>query len=50
MNPAHECRVGEILADRLPDVAVTLSSDVSPEMREYERFSTACANANVQPR
>jgi N-methylhydantoinase A len=48
-NPAHERRVGEILADRLPDVAVTLSSDVSPEMREYERFSTACANAYVQP-
>jgi N-methylhydantoinase A len=48
-NPAHEHRVGEILAERLPDVAVTLSSDVSPEMREYERFSTACANAYVQP-
>ena len=31
------------------DVAVTLSSDVSPEMREYERFSTACANAYIQP-
>ena len=48
-NPAHERRVGEILADRLPGVPVTLSSDVSPEMREYERFSTACANAYVQP-
>jgi N-methylhydantoinase A len=49
VNPAHERRVGEILAERLPDVAITLSSDVSPEMREYERFSTACANAYVQP-
>ena len=48
-NPAHERRVGGILADRLPGVPVTLSSDVSPEMREYERFSTACANAYVQP-
>ena len=48
-NPAHERRAGEILADRLPGVPVTLSSDVSPEMREYERFSTACANAYVQP-
>ena len=48
-NPSHERRVGEILADRLPGVPVTLSSDVSPEMREYERFSTACANAYVQP-
>jgi N-methylhydantoinase A len=48
-NPAHERRAGAILARRLPGVPVTLSSDVSPEMREYERFSTACANAYVQP-
>ncbi len=48
-NPDHERRVGEVIARRLPDVAVTLSSDVSPEMREYERFSTACANAYLQP-
>jgi N-methylhydantoinase A len=48
-NPAHERRAGEILAERLPGLAITLSSDVSPEMREYERFSTACANAYVQP-
>jgi N-methylhydantoinase A len=48
-NPVHERRAGEILAERLPEVPVTLSSDVSPEMREYERFSTACANAYIQP-
>jgi N-methylhydantoinase A len=48
-NPAHERRAGEILAERLPDVPITLSSEVSPEMREYERFSTACANAYIQP-
>ena len=48
-NPDHERRVGDAVAQRLPDVAVTLSSDVSPEMREYERFSTACANAYLQP-
>jgi N-methylhydantoinase A len=48
-NPAHERRAGDILAARLPEVAITLSCDVSPEMREYERFSTACANAYVQP-
>ncbi|HEX6840779.1 MAG TPA: hydantoinase/oxoprolinase family protein [Stellaceae bacterium] len=48
-NPAHERRVGALLAERLPQLALTLSSDVSPEMREYERFSTACANAYVQP-
>ncbi len=48
-NPAHERRAGMILAEHLPEVPVTLSSEVSPEMREYERFSTACANAYVQP-
>jgi len=48
-NPEHERRVGAAIARRLPNIAVTLSSDVSPEMREYERFSTACANAYLQP-
>jgi N-methylhydantoinase A len=48
-NPAHEIRSRDILAARLPGVSFTLSSEVSPEMREYERFSTACANAYVQP-
>ncbi len=48
-NPDHERRTGAALARRLPRVAITLSSDVSPEMREYERFSTACANAYIQP-
>ena len=48
-NPDHEQRIGEAVARRLPGVTVTLSSDVSPEMREYERFSTACANAYIQP-
>jgi N-methylhydantoinase A len=48
-NDAHERRAGELLAARLPGVALTLSSAVCPEIREYERFSTACANAYVQP-
>ncbi|MFI4948478.1 MAG: hydantoinase/oxoprolinase family protein [Alphaproteobacteria bacterium] len=48
-NPAHEQRTRDILAARLPGVSLTLSCEVSPEMREYERFSTACANAYVQP-
>jgi N-methylhydantoinase A len=48
-NPEHERRVGAAIVRRLPNIAVTLSSDVSPEMREYERFSTACANAYLQP-
>ena len=49
VNPAHEQRAYEILSAGLPDVTFTLSSEVAPEMREYERFSTACANAYVQP-
>jgi len=48
-SPAHERRARDILAARLPGVTFTLSCEVSPEMREYERFSTACANAYVQP-
>jgi len=48
-NPDHERRVGDAIARRLPELAVTLSCEVSPEMREYERFSTACANAYLQP-
>jgi N-methylhydantoinase A len=49
VNDRHEKRAGELLAAALPGVAVTLSSAVCPEIREYERFSTACANAYVQP-
>ncbi|CAH2604465.1 N-methylhydantoinase A [Rhodovastum atsumiense] len=49
VNPAHERRVREILADAMPDVPVSLSCEVSPEMREWERFSTTAANAYVQP-
>lgn len=48
-NPAHEERVEALLAGRYPDVAITRSSDVCPEIREYERLSTACANAYVKP-
>jgi N-methylhydantoinase A len=48
-EPRHEMRIAALLAERLPRVAVTLSCEVSPEMREYERFSTACANAYLQP-
>jgi N-methylhydantoinase A len=48
-NPAHELRVGEILAEVNPRLAVTLSAQACPEAREYERTSTAIANAYVQP-
>ena len=48
-NPVHERRVRDILAAELPGIPISLSSDVSPEMREWERFSTTAANAYVQP-
>ncbi len=48
-NGAHEQRFRELLAERLPHVAVSISSEVSPQMREFERFNTVCANAYVQP-
>ena len=48
-NPDHEQRVAARITQRFPEIPVTLSCEVSPEMREYERFSTACANAYIQP-
>lgn len=48
-QPVHERRVRNLLKEHLPGVAVSLSCEVSPEMREYERFTTTCANAYVQP-
>jgi N-methylhydantoinase A len=49
VNPVHERLVAAILREALPEVPVSLSSEVSPEMREWERFSTTVANAYVQP-
>ena len=49
MNPAHEERTAEILKKAMPGLSITLSSEVCPEIREYERTSTAVANAYVQP-
>ena len=48
-NPAHERRVGEILASIAPGIPVTLSSDVLPEMKEYERTTTTVLNAYAKP-
>jgi N-methylhydantoinase A len=50
MRPEHEKRVGEALREALPDVHVSLSSEVLPEFREYERFSTTAADAYLAPR
>ena len=47
---AHERRTGAILAEELPGVAISLSCEVCPEIREYERTSTTIANAYVLPR
>jgi len=49
LDGKHEQRTRDILAETLPGVSITLSSEVSPEIREYERWSTAVANAYVQP-
>ena len=49
LNPAHEQMVREVLAEILPDVAISLSCEVSPQMREYERFNTVVANAYIKP-
>ncbi|MDN5933843.1 MAG: hydantoinase/oxoprolinase family protein, partial [Pseudonocardia sp.] len=48
-DPAHERRIAEIAAEVLPGVPVSLSSDVLPELREYERTVTTVANGYVQP-
>ena len=47
LNPSHERRVRDILSKRLPGVPVWLSSDVCPEIREYERTSTVVVNGYV---
>jgi N-methylhydantoinase A len=48
-NPAHEREIGAAIRARAPKLHVTLSSDVLPEIREFERTSTAVANAYVMP-
>ena len=48
-NGDHERRFRSLLKEALGGVAVSISSEVSPQMREYERFNTVCANAYVQP-
>ncbi|MEW9921662.1 hydantoinase/oxoprolinase family protein [Marimonas sp. MJW-29] len=48
MNGTHEERAREILAETL-DLPISISSEVSPQMREFERFNTVCANAYVRP-
>ena len=49
VNPAHETALRELIQQRLPDLHITLSSDVTREFREFERASTATLSAYVQP-
>ena len=48
-NPVHERRIAKYLKRTLPDIPVSISSDVAAEIREFERMSTTVANAYVQP-
>ena len=48
VNPAHERRAREIIAAKVA-APISISSEVSPQMREFERFNTVCANAYVRP-
>ena len=48
-NPAHEQKLAKMIAMRYPDIQVSLSSDVAPEHREYERTSTAVIDAYIGP-
>jgi len=49
VNPAHERRVGELLAEHLPGVAITLSHQLNPCLREYRRASAAAIDASLKP-
>ena len=48
-NPVHERRVGELLAEHLPEVACTLSHELNPTLREYRRASSTCIDASLKP-
>ncbi|MDG2427370.1 MAG: hydantoinase/oxoprolinase family protein [Acidimicrobiales bacterium] len=49
VDGSHERRFRDLLVEHLPNVPVSISSEVAPQMREFERFNTVCANAYVQP-
>jgi N-methylhydantoinase A len=49
VNPLHEVRARQIIESLAPKLSVSISSEVSPQMREFERFNTVCANAFVKP-
>src|SRR6202022_4459373 len=49
VNSQHERRIGELLAQHLPSVAVSLSHAVNPSIREYRRASATCIDASLKP-
>ncbi|QFQ89102.1 hydantoinase/oxoprolinase family protein [Paracoccus kondratievae] len=49
INPAHELRVGELIAEHLPGVPYTLAHDVNPTLREFRRASSAAIDASLKP-
>ncbi len=49
LNPAHEQLVAQVVAEKMPSAMISISSEVSPQMREYERFNTVVANAFIKP-
>jgi N-methylhydantoinase A len=48
LNPSHERRLAELVMEVIPEATVSLSSDVNPEVREYERTSTTAIDASVK--
>ena len=50
VNPEHEQRVAEIVREEFPEAFLSVSSEVLPQYREYERFSTVCLNAYIGPK
>ena len=48
-NDIHEKLVRDVVSELIPDVMISISSEVSPQMREYERFNTVVANAYIKP-
>ena len=49
LNPTNEIKIKKILAEKFPNLPISISSEVQPEFREYERFSTTTINAYLQP-
>ena len=50
LNPAHEARVAEIVREEFPQAYLSVSHEVIPQYREYERFTTTCLNAYIGPK